>query len=340
MKLNLGSGWDNREGYINVDFAPHHMPDIAADVLSLPIAEGAIDEILAQDVLEHLPRTSTTAALAEWRRVTEADGVARVRVPSLFHAVDLMRSADTLSMHQILLQNLYGTQAYTGDVHLTSFTDRTVADAFHSAGYRRVSAELVDTWMWDITAWARDGQPLALFWGAGFYPLEGADVPLDCQRPSAAWRWSGQSSSMSLVNTGDTCLRAILSLILRADHAPDGSIAVRAGGREWLCRLGEPARIEISTAPGERAEIEFHARLPRLVGDPRELFFRTDDSVLQVEVESGHRAPMFHQAPAKTPAEIHAVWSRSAFAPRRRLRTAVSALRAVSRRAVARATNR
>jgi hypothetical protein len=337
MKLNLGSGWDNREGYINVDFAPHHKPDIAADVLNLPIAEGAIEEVLAQDVLEHLPRTSTTAALAEWRRVTEVDGVARVRVPSLFHAVDLMRSADTLSMHQTLLQNLYGTQAYTGDVHLTSFTDRTVADAFHSAGYRRVSAELMDHWMWDITAWARDGQPLALFWGAGFYPLEGSATPIDYQRPSVGWRWSCQDSSVSLVNTGETYLRAILLLTLRAEQTPDGLIAVNVAGREWLCRVGEPAQIETSIKPGERVEIAFHALVDRLgVGDPRELFFRADDSVLRVEVDSGPREPMFHQAPAET----HAVWDRAAFAPRRSLRMVVSALRAVSRRAVARATNR
>jgi FkbM family methyltransferase len=341
MKLNLGSGWDNREGYVNVDFAPHHKPDLAADVLNLPIADGAIEEILAQDVLEHLPRTSTTEALAEWRRVTKADGVARIRVPSLFHAVDLMRSADTLSMHQILLQNLYGTQAYAGDVHLTSFTDRTLADALHSAGYRRVCAELVDHWLWDVTAWACSGQPLALFWGAGFHPEEGGGAPLDYQRPSAGWRWSGQDSSMSLINTGETCLRAILSLTLRADHAPDGSITVRAGGREWLSRVGAPVRIEISVTPSERVEIVFHARLDRLdVGDPRELFFRVEDSVLRVEADSGPREPLFHQAPPGDTAEIDTLGNESALPLRHRSRMAAFAVRALSRRAASRATDR
>lgn len=302
MKLNLGSGWDNREGYVNVDFAPHHKPDLVADVLNLPIADGAVAEIFAQDVLEHLPRTSTTEALAEWRRVTEADGVARIRVPSLFHAVDLMRSADTLSMHQTLLQNLYGTQAYTGDVHLTSFTDRTLADAFHSAGYRRVSAELVDHWMWDITAWAGDGPPLAFFWGAGFYPREGAATPHDYQQQSAGWRWSGQDSSVSLINTGETCLRATLSLTPIAEHTPDGTIAVNAGGGEWVFRVGEPAQIEISITPGARVEIAFHARLDRLeVGDPRELFFRVGDSVMRVEADEDDREPAFHQASTQDP---------------------------------------
>jgi hypothetical protein len=46
----------HREGYVNVDFAPHHRPDVAGDVLNLPIAEGVFEEILAQDVHEHLPR--------------------------------------------------------------------------------------------------------------------------------------------------------------------------------------------------------------------------------------------------------------------------------------------
>jgi hypothetical protein len=35
--------------------------------------------------------------------------------------------------------------------------------------------------MWDITAWACAGQPLAVFWGAGFYPEEGGGAPLDYQ---------------------------------------------------------------------------------------------------------------------------------------------------------------
>jgi len=341
MKLNLGSGWDNREGFVNVDFAPHHKPDIAADVLNLPIAEGAIEEIFAQDVLEHLPRTSTTEALAEWRRVTETDGVARIRVPSLFHAVDLMRSADTLSMHQILLQNLYGTQAYTGDVHLTSFTDRTLADAFHSAGYRRVSAELVDGWMWDVTAWASVGHPLAIFWGTGFYPREGDGAPPDYQVPSGGWRWSCQDSSMSLINTGQTCLRAILFLTLRAEHRPDGSVEVNVGGRQWHCRLGEPAQIEISITPGERVEIAFHALVDQLeVGDSRDLFFHADDSVLRVEADSGPWEPLLHQADPDEAEQLHSLRRKSAFLLRHQLRAAAYAIQVFSRRTAARATDR
>ena len=326
MRLNLGSGWDNREGYVNVDFAPHHRPDIVADVLKLPVADGSVEEVLAQDILEHLPRTSTTEALTEWRRVTKADGVVRIRVPSLFDAVSLMQSADTLSMHQILLQNLYGTQAYTGDVHLTSFTDRTLADALDSAGYRCISADLMDHWMWDVTAWAYGGPSLAHFWGAGFYPREGAGTLTDYEQLSEGWRWSSQASVMSLVNTGEICLRATLSLTLCAEHAPDGLVAIRAGGREWPCRVGEPARIEISVSPGERAEIAFLAQLDRLeVGDPRELYFRTEKPVLRVEADSDPREPVFQQASAVPP---------------HRSRKAGSLVRASLRWVVARAAHR
>lgn len=265
-----------------MDFAPHHKPDFAADVLNLPIAEGAIGEILAQDVLEHLPRTSTTEALAEWRRVTEADEVARIRVPSLFHAVDLKRSADTLSMHQILVQNLYGTQAYTGDVHLTSFTDRTIADAFHSA----------------VIVESRASSSIT---GCG----TSRHGPVRDYR----WPFSGE---------------------LGSTHAKVPA---------------HPSTINSGRPPGgghaERVEIAFHARLDRLdVGDPRELFFRADDSVLRVEADSLLQEPLFHRAPAEEPAETKTLANESAFPPRRRLRTAASAVRAFSRRAAARATDR
>ncbi|SDI94264.1 Methyltransferase domain-containing protein [Frankineae bacterium MT45] len=319
MKLNLGSGWDNRDGYINVDFLAVHQPDVVADVFKLPFASHSVSEVFGQDVLEHLPRTATGDALAEWRRVTRDGGVARIRVPSLFHAADLMQRTDTLEMHELLLQNLYGTQAYTGDIHLTSFTDRTIAAAFHAAGFRMVTAELVDQWMWDITAVGADGPPLALFWDSGFY-VEESSSPVG-STPSGEptrWRWCDRDGSISLVNTGDTRLRASLTFELVAPHAPGAAVTVRIGVEGRSAPVGEPITIDFDVEAGQRLVIDLHAPFDQLdaPADARKLYFQTQHVALTAQPASGGSPPTLNGMefisdvaesstdPAQPPAEL------------------------------------
>jgi hypothetical protein len=268
VKLNLGCGWDRRDGYLNIDFVTEHHPDLAGDVLNLPLRSGIADEVHAQDVLEHLGRTSTEDAIKEWHRVTKAGGVARIRVPSLFHAVDIMRRAGTIDVHRTLLQNLYGTQAYTGDVHLTCFTDLTIAHAFHDAGYRELVAELVDTWLWDITAVAANGAPVAVFFGDGLSGAEGT--------AGASWRWSDQSCEVALINTGPESAKADVSFLVQAEHEPSGTIDVRIGDERYALQSRSTFSESIVLAPQSRTVIEMTARFGRfdVPQDPRSLYFQ------------------------------------------------------------------
>ena len=51
-------------------------PDLVADVRSLPLLpDGFYEEVLAQDILEHLTREDAPVALREWRRVMNRDRV-------------------------------------------------------------------------------------------------------------------------------------------------------------------------------------------------------------------------------------------------------------------------
>src|SRR5436305_10596227 len=81
-RLNLGCGWDHRDGYLNVDCYERHEPDLIADISNLPmLPSGYFEEVLAKDVLEHFERTRTDTILAEWARLLSPDGHLVLELP-------------------------------------------------------------------------------------------------------------------------------------------------------------------------------------------------------------------------------------------------------------------
>jgi hypothetical protein len=65
--MNFGCGYDRREGYLNVDIHPECRPDLLIkrdDYSAIP--HNYFNEILAHDVLEHIPRARTLSMLLNW----------------------------------------------------------------------------------------------------------------------------------------------------------------------------------------------------------------------------------------------------------------------------------
>lgn len=154
-KLNLGCGLDKREGYINVDINKFHAPDVVADVLNLGfLKKGTFTEIIANDILEHLPRESTKRALLHWAQLLSINGILRLRVPSLLAIANELKQPrnQSLEKQELLLQNLFGTQAYTGDFHFTSFTEMILCEYLRQTGFALTQLELYDGWMFDVVA--------------------------------------------------------------------------------------------------------------------------------------------------------------------------------------------
>lgn len=83
MKLNLGSGNDYREGWVNVDLYQHADERFDLATFPYPITENSVDEIYAAHILEHLP--STVDALEEWWRICKNGAKITVRVPHYSH---------------------------------------------------------------------------------------------------------------------------------------------------------------------------------------------------------------------------------------------------------------
>lgn len=79
-KLNLGSGSDIKQGWINLNIV--QLPGVDAvhniEDLPLPFADNSFDEILAQDILEHV---DYIPVLKDLHRILAPGGRLRIRVP-------------------------------------------------------------------------------------------------------------------------------------------------------------------------------------------------------------------------------------------------------------------
>jgi predicted SAM-dependent methyltransferase len=155
QRLNLGCGFDIKPGYLNVDLHESHKPDLVADIRHLNILpSGFYEEIIAQDCLEHLPRCETELALKEWSRLLKHGGILKLRVPSVIDLLELFKAEhyQTVEGQQKLLQCLFGTQAYDGDWHFTSFTQKLLTYYLETASFAKIEFKLIDGWLFDVTA--------------------------------------------------------------------------------------------------------------------------------------------------------------------------------------------
>ncbi|MEK9195476.1 MAG: class I SAM-dependent methyltransferase [Patescibacteria group bacterium] len=79
-KLNVGCGIDIKHGWINLDSIRIPGVDIVADIEKLPLPFGAdeFDEILCQDVLEHV---EYIPVLKDLHRILKKNGMLCIRTP-------------------------------------------------------------------------------------------------------------------------------------------------------------------------------------------------------------------------------------------------------------------
>lgn len=82
VKLNIGCGRDQLDGYIGVD-KYSDVADIKIDVENLKLEDNTIDEIYASHVLEHLPYYTVTGILSKWYSALKENGNLILELPNL-----------------------------------------------------------------------------------------------------------------------------------------------------------------------------------------------------------------------------------------------------------------
>ena len=81
MKINLGSGINIMEGWINVDLTKKNGADIEhnLETFPYPFKDNSVEEILLDNVLEHLE--DTIKVLKELHRILKPNGIVIIKVP-------------------------------------------------------------------------------------------------------------------------------------------------------------------------------------------------------------------------------------------------------------------
>ena len=147
-KINMGCGYEKLAGYLNVDVDPACSPDlliVGGDDAMIP--RQHFRELLAADVLEHIPRAQTPAALLDWADYLVEGGTLIVQTSSILDVASKLRQFPRYRDQHAWTICLFGNQAHPGDFHHTGFTDVTLKVQLLSAGFRIDRLELKDDWL-------------------------------------------------------------------------------------------------------------------------------------------------------------------------------------------------
>jgi len=91
IKLNLGCGKEQKEGYVNVDSNTHVKPDVIDNAAELSkFDEDSVDVIESYHLLEHLTLRDAKKALRVWFKKLKSGGKLIMELPNLRRCCELL----------------------------------------------------------------------------------------------------------------------------------------------------------------------------------------------------------------------------------------------------------
>jgi predicted SAM-dependent methyltransferase len=140
VKLNLGCGTDIRPGFINIDIQEFPGVTKICDAIALSEFENdSVDFIVAQHLLEYIPRKHILSALAEWFRVLKKNAPLEIRITDLANvtrSLYLNGISDEMGLHhEMVVSLLYGKQRDQYDVRYNGFTPDFIQGVLVGVGY-------------------------------------------------------------------------------------------------------------------------------------------------------------------------------------------------------------
>ena len=133
-KLNVGSGKDYREGeeWINLEPNERFKADMRMDIRDAEFEENSLDEILAQDVIDHVTFVECKELMKKFYLWLKPNGLLNIHLPNFTNTSKMATNGDHEAMCWVYGTDGMGTTNY--DTNLIRW------------GYTRESLELLLTW--------------------------------------------------------------------------------------------------------------------------------------------------------------------------------------------------
>ena len=119
-KLNIGCGKDIRKGYINIDLRSSDPSVVQADVRSLPYEPNSVDEILANDVYEHISFRESKDLLKHWVSILKPSGVLHIHTSCFLSIAKYMAKCTSVKKMERAIAIIFGGQDYPENFHTTA----------------------------------------------------------------------------------------------------------------------------------------------------------------------------------------------------------------------------
>jgi len=139
IKLNLGCGRDKKEGYINIDMVKLYEPDIIADVRKLPFEKESVDEIFAQDILEHLGMKDINKSLKSWYQVLKEGGKLTIQTPNIESISKNILNNQDFEYQRMLVLRIFGGWGNEENHHKSIFTPTMINKLLTDVGFEVIN---------------------------------------------------------------------------------------------------------------------------------------------------------------------------------------------------------
>lgn len=138
IKINLGCGPSDMEGYINVDMRDLPNVDIVADVLHLPFVAEEVDEIYTSHLVEHFTSMQMLKEiLPYWYQLLKKGGVFVAILPNIgYMAQEYVKG--NIPFDQ-LAELISGGQEYEGNYHLSVYDENKIINMLKEVGFSEVN---------------------------------------------------------------------------------------------------------------------------------------------------------------------------------------------------------